>query len=90
MGVYSTNQGGKVGQFKLTVNHELRPTQGVPFGTLPGGARISELSVGYQIKGSTPSLTVNDGKLAFTQGFGPRTDGTYGEIVAPIRGFGRF
>ncbi len=26
MGVYSTNQGGKVGQFKLTVNHELRPT----------------------------------------------------------------
>ena len=90
MGVYSTNQGGKVGQFKLTVNHELRPTQGVPFGTLPGGARISELSVGYQIKGSTPSLTVNDGKLAFTQVFGPRTDGTYGEIVAPTRGFGRF
>ncbi len=90
MGVYSTNQGSKVGQFKLTVNHELRPTQGVPFGTLPGGARISELSVGYQIKGSTPSLTVNDGKLAFTQVFGPRTDGTYGEIVAPTRGFGRF
>ena len=90
MGVYSTNQGSKVGQFKLTVNHELRPTQGVPFGTLPGGARISELSVGYQIKGSTPSLTVNDGKLVFTQVFGPRTDGTYGEIVAPTRGFGRF
>ena len=90
MGVCSTNQGSKVGQFKLTVNHELRPTQGVPFGTLPGGARISELSVGYQIKGSTPSLTVNDGKLAFTQVFGPRTDGTYGEIVAPTRGFGRF
>ena len=90
MGVCSTNQGSKVGQFKLTVNHELRPTQGVPFGTLPGGARISELSVGYQIKGSTPSLTVNDGKLVFTQVFGPRTDGTYGEIVAPTRGFGRF
>jgi len=90
MGVYRTNQGSKVGQFKLTVNHELRPTQGVPFGTLPGGARISELSVGYQIKGSTPSLTVNDGKLVFTQVFGPRTDGTYGEIVAPTRGFGRF
>src|SRR6266568_7506420 len=66
------------------------PLRAYRLARFPVAHAFPNLALGYQIKGSTPSLTVNDGKLAFTQVFSPRTDGTYGEIVAPTRGFGRF
>lgn len=89
IGAYVTKSGDDRKSFTLTVNHELRPTQGTPFGSLPGGARVSKLKL--RVRGEhNPQVTVKSGELAFDKVFGPLPGGGYGEIPTPPSGFGRF
>jgi hypothetical protein len=79
MGLYGW--GPKVNhQLVLLMNHEFRQAQGLAFGSLPAGARASQLLVAYN-----SSASVVSGKLAFDRVF----DGETGTEIAPLKGLSR-
>jgi Alkaline phosphatase PhoX len=70
----------------LLVNHEFRNNVGTPFGTLPNGARVSELALGFTKGGAKASVSVRAGAYEFTHIYSGET---LTEIVSPPRGLSR-
>ncbi len=70
----------------LLVNHEFRNTTGTPFGTLPNGARVSQLALGFAKGGEKASVWVQSGRYEFTHVYSGET---LSEILSPPRGLSR-
>jgi hypothetical protein len=83
MGATWLDQGART--IDLTLNHEFYQDRGLPFGTLPSGARISRLVLSVRKVGGQRIARATSGKLAFDRVF----DGETGIEIDPTAGISR-
>lgn len=85
MGAFGLEGRGTGKRMSLMVNHELRQGAGTPFGTLPSGARISELVIAVRKGGARSQAIALSGGPAIERVY----DGETGLEIFPDAGISR-